>query len=163
MLFTDHRGYFVWSPVAALAVVGFVHLFRRRPEQRRFLVAVVGMSIGVIASYSLIGFWDGTFAFGQRFYTPLFPAVAMGVGGLVDLAPRIGSAAASLATAWTLFLCFNLVTIGGPQYLNTTSGGASDLGLLPHRTHTSVGAYAFGIWHKSNFLQPFVAWPFGRG
>jgi hypothetical protein len=161
MLFTNHRGYFVWAPVAALAVLGLVHLFRTRTEHRRFLVAVVGMSIGLISSYSLISFWDGTWFFGQRFYTPLFPVVAIGLAGLLDVAPRLGGAAAVVATGWTLFLCFNLVTIGGPQYRATIPGGATDLALLAHRTHTGLGAYAFGIWHKSNLLAPFFTWPFG--
>ncbi len=161
MLFTDHRGYFVWAPVAALAVIGIVLLFRQRPHHRRVLVAVAGMALGLIVSYSLIPFWDGTWAFGQRFYTPLFPVVAIGLGGLLEVRPRLGTAAAVVATAWTLFLCFNLVTIGGPQYRSDTPGGASDLALLVHRTHTGLGAYGFGIWHRSNLLEPFVAWPFG--
>ena len=163
MLFTDHRGYVVWSPVAGLAVVGLVHLFRSRPAQRRFLVATVAMSLAVIASYSLVAFWDGTLAFGQRFYTPLFPVVAIGLAGLLDLAPTIAAVTMSAAVAWSLFLCFNFVTIGGPQYLTTTTGGASDLALVPVRDHTSVGAYGFGIWHRSNLLRPFFAWPFSSG
>lgn len=161
MLFTDHRGYLVWSPVSALAAVGLVHLFRTRPKHRRFLVALVGMAAGVITSYALIPFWDGTLAFGQRFYTPLFPVVAIGLAGALDLTERTGFLFASFTTAWSLFLCFNFVTIGGPQYLNTTAGGASDLALVPVRTHTGLGAYGFGIWHKSNLLRPVFAWPFG--
>lgn len=162
MLFTNHRGYFVWSPVAALAALGYVPLFRRRPEARRFLVAVIAMALAVIASYSLIAFWDGTWAFGQRFYTPLFPVVVIGLAGLLDTAPRSATVASVAAAAWTLFLCFNLVTIGGPQYRNTTPGGATDLALVPVRTHTSLGAYGFGLWHKSNLLGPFIAWPFAK-
>lgn len=162
MLFTNHRGYFVWSPVSALAALGYVVLFRRRPDHRRFLAAVLAMALAVVASYALIAFWDGTWAFGQRFFTPLFPVVAIGLAGLLDKAPRVAGAAAAAATAWTLFLCFNLVTIGGPQYRSTTPGGATDLALVPVRTHTSFGAYGYGLWHKSNLLRPLVAWPFAK-
>jgi hypothetical protein len=161
MLFTDHRGYFVWAPVAALAVPGLVLLFRRRPEHRRFLTTIVAMGLGLVAAYAFVPFWDGTWAFGQRFYTPLFPLVAIGLAGLLDAAPRLAGAAAAVAVSWTLFLCFNLVTIGGPQYLKTTPGGVEDLALVPVHTDTSPGAYGFGVWHKSNLLRPLFAWPFG--
>jgi hypothetical protein len=152
MLFTDHRGLFVWSPVSALAAVGLVLLFKRRPEHRRFLVAATAMGVAIMASYSLVTFWDGTWSFSQRFYTPLYPLVVIGLAGLVDVTPRLGFAAAAVAVAWTLFLAFNLVTIGGPQYLSTIPGGASDMALVPERTHTSPGAYAWGVYHKSNLL-----------
>ena len=76
--------------------------------------------------------------------------------------PRIGIALATLAAGWSLYLCFNLVVIGGPQYLNTTSGGATDLALVAPRTHTTFGAYGFGIWHVFHLLEPFFAWPFGH-
>ena len=153
MLFTDHRGYFVWSPVALLATIGFVLLFRSRPEHRRFLAAVAAMSLGIMWAYSLVAFWDGTWTVGQRFFTPLFPVVAIGLAGLIDAAPRIAVAAAAVATAWFLFLAFNLMVIGGPQYVSNTPGGASDVALLPSRTHTSVGAYFWGIRFRSHLFR----------
>jgi hypothetical protein len=153
MLFTNHRGYFVWSPVAALAVVGLVFLFRRRPEHRRFLTAVCAMSVGIMASYSLVAFWDGTWSFGQRFFTPLFPVVAIGLAGLIDAVPRFAIAAATVAVAWSLFLCFNLIVIGGPQYVSNTPGGATDVALIPARTNTSLGAYLWGMRYKSRIFK----------
>lgn len=152
MLFTNHRGFFVWSPVSILSLLGLVLLFRSRPEHRRFLTAVCAMAVGLMAAYSLVAFWDGTWTFGQRFFTPLFPIVALGLAGLIDAVPRTAVAAATLAAAWSLFLAFNLVIIGGPQYLADTPGGATDLALVPARTHTSVGAYLWGIRHRSNLL-----------
>lgn len=153
MLFTNHRGYFVWSPVAALAAVGLVLLFRRRPEHRRFLTAVTAMAVGIMCSYSLVAFWDGTWAFGQRFFTPLFPVVAIGLAGLVDAIPRTAVAAATIAVAWSLFLAFNLNVVGGPQYVGNTPGGASDVALIPARTNTSVGAYLYGLRLRSHLFR----------
>jgi Dolichyl-phosphate-mannose-protein mannosyltransferase len=153
MLFTNHRGYFVWSPVSALAVIGLVFLWRRRPECRKFLFACYAMGIAVIASYALIPWWDGTWSFSQRFFTPLFPLVAIGLAGLIDAMPRPAMVAAVVAVAWSLFLAFNLVVIGGPQYNSNTPGGATDLALVPIRTHTSVGAYLWGVKHRSNLLR----------
>jgi hypothetical protein len=153
MLFTDHRGLYVWSPISVLATIGLVLLFRRRPEHRRFLVAITAMSVALMESYSLIAFWDGTSSFGQRFFTPLFPVIAIGLAGLLEAAPRVTYAAATLAVAWSLFLAFNLTIIGGPQYLEDTPGGVEDLALVPVRTHTTPGAYLWGIWHRSRLLH----------
>jgi len=152
MLFTNHRGYFVWSPVSALAVLGLILLWRRRPESRKFLAAVCAMGIAVMASYALIPWWDGTWSFSQRFFTPLFPLVAIGLAGLVDAVPRPAIVAAVVAVAWSLFLAFNLVVIGGPQYNSNTPGGATDLALVPVRTNTSLGAYLWGMKHRSHLL-----------
>jgi hypothetical protein len=138
--------------VSALAAIGLVLLFRRRPEHRRFLTAVTGMSIGLMASYSLIPFWDGTWSFSQRFFTPLLPVIVIGLAGLADAVPRAALVLGTLAVAWSLFLALNLVLIGGPQYLDTTPGGATDLALLPHRTHTTVGAYVWGLRHESRLV-----------
>ncbi|MFN2628970.1 MAG: hypothetical protein ABR569_10090 [Gaiellaceae bacterium] len=153
MLFTNHRGYFLWSPVSALAVIGLVLLFRRRPEHRHFLWALTAMSVALMGAYALVPFWDGTWAFGQRFFTPLFPVVAIGLAGLIDAVPRTAVAAATVAAAWSLYLAFNLVIIGGPQYVADTPGGVSDVALIPPRTHTSVGAYLWGLRHKSLLLR----------
>ena len=161
MLLTDRRGYFVWSPIALLAVVGLVILFRRRPELRRFLLAITAMALAVIASYALVAFWDGgQWSFGQRFYTTLFPVVAIGLAGLLDTAPRPAAVLSIIAVAWTMFLYCNFITIGGPQYYGAT-GSATELAAVPVRTHTSAGAYGFGLWHRSNLLRPLFAWPFG--
>ena len=152
MLFTNHRGLFVWSPVTALAVLGLVLLYRRRPEHRRFVAVLSLMALGVIASYALIPYWDGTWSFSQRFYTSLLPVVAIGLAGLAEARPRPVLALTTVCTFWSLFLAFNLLIIGGPQYLSTIPGGATGVALIPHRTHTSIGAYVYGIRHISRLL-----------
>lgn len=149
MLFTNHRGYFVWSPVAALGCVGFLLLFKTRPAKRIFLAAAGAMGLGIIASYALVVFWDGTWSFSQRFFTPLFPLVAIGLGGLAVSLPRLTAVAAAVACAWSLLLAFNLEIIGGPQYLNTIPGGASDVAAIPIHSNVSIGAYVWGLRHRS--------------
>lgn len=76
----------------------------------------------------------------------------IGLAGLADALPLTTRALATLAVAWWLFLAFNLVLIGGPQYLDTTTGGASDLALVPHRTHTCLGACVWGFRHNSRLV-----------
>jgi dolichyl-phosphate-mannose-protein mannosyltransferase len=155
MLFTDHRGYFVWSPVAIFGALGIARLFRSRPRERTWLSVIVLMAAAVVVSYTAIGYWDGTWALGQRFFTPFFPLVAIGLAGLFDVKPwrKVSLALATVAACWSLLLVFNFTIIGGPQYLDTVPGGASDLALLPTRTHQSLGSYLWGLRHKSNFLR----------
>jgi len=149
MLFTNHRGYFVWSPVAALGLIGFLLLLKSRPAHRLFLATAAVMGVAIVASYSLITFWDGTWSFSQRFFTPLFPLVAIGLGGLTLSLPRFTMVAATAACTWSLFLAFNLEIIGGPQYLSTVPGGATDVAAIPIRGHVSIGAYLWGVRHRS--------------
>lgn len=149
MLFSDHRGYFVWSPVAALGFVGYLLLLKTRPGQRLFLASAGVMGLAIIASYTLVVFWDGTWSFSQRFFTPLFPLVAIGVGGLAVSLPRVTLVAATITCAWSLFLAFNLEIVGGPQYLSTIPGGATDVATVPFHSDVSVGAYLWGIRHRS--------------
>ena len=153
MLFTNHRGYFVWSPVAALGLIGFVLLLRSRPAHRLFLATAGVMGVAIVASYSLVTFWDGTWSFSQRFFTPLFPLVAIGLGGLAVSVLRLTVVAATAACAWSLFLAFNLEIIGGAQYLSTIPGGATDVAAIPTQGHVSIGAYLWGIRHRSLLLR----------
>lgn len=167
MLFTDHRGLFIWSPVTVLATLGLILLFRRRPECRSFLVAAYAMGASIILSYALIPFWDGAWSFSQRYYTPLFPLVVLGIAGLIEatrgVARGVVVAAVVLATAWSLVLCFNLAVIGEGKYTGpTVPDGAWGIALLPVRAHTSGGEYAWAVYDKSRLVKHVVPWPFAH-
>jgi len=167
MLFTDHRGLFVWSPVTVLALAGLVLLYRRRADLRPFLVAVYAMGAAIVASYAFVPYWDGAWSFGQRYYTPLFPLVVLGLAALFDAArgrARIAVAALTVAaTAWSLFLCFNLFFIGGHVYTGPTFGdGAVGVARLQSKTHTPWGQYAWSIYYRSRLVKPLVPWPFSH-
>jgi hypothetical protein len=104
MLFTAHRGLFVWSPVALLGLVGYVRLLRTRPAERRFLGSAGVLSLALVGSYAFFRDWDSGWSFGQRYYVPLFPVIVLGLASLCEWRPRVTRAAAAVCTAWTLFL-----------------------------------------------------------
>jgi hypothetical protein len=120
MLFSDHRGLFVWTPLTALAVIGFVLLLRRRHEHERrvFLWTLLAASVALLAAHSIWGFWDGAFSFSTRFLTALFPFFLVGAA---ELRRRFGGrvyAAFAVCAAWSLLLA--LVHVVG--YDNITAG-----------------------------------------
>jgi hypothetical protein len=158
MLFTDHRGLFVWSPVAVVGVVGYVRLLRTRVEHRRFLTVVAFMGLAIVGAHAFIPFWDGTFSFSQRFLTPLFVLIAIGLASAFDARPRLVSGVTALCVAWSLFLCFNLQTIGGWMFFNRESNGATALAGLPHHEHYSPGSYTWGVYKQSRLVRSWLPW-----
>ena len=91
MLGSDHRGLFLWTPLTALAVVGFVLLvYRARHDDRRqFLLTLSASAFALLFAHSIWGFWDGAFSFSSRFLTALFPVFLIGVA---ELRRRFGGA-----------------------------------------------------------------------
>ena len=109
MLVSDHRGLFVWSPVSLLALAGYVRLLRKRPDERPFLAIGGAMAVLLLLAYAAVPFWDGGWSFSQRYLTPFYPLVAIGLSGLVEWRRAPVVAAATLAAAWSVFLGLNHV------------------------------------------------------
>jgi hypothetical protein len=108
MLFSLHRGLFVWTPLTALALVGFLWAFRRvdHDERRTFRWTLLAASAALLAAHSIWGFWDGAFSFSTRFLTALFPLFLIGIA---DLRRRVGAGVYPLlcaCAAWSLLLAF---------------------------------------------------------
>jgi hypothetical protein len=108
MLGSDHRGLFLWTPLTAFAVVGFVLLvYRARHDDRRqFLWTLSASAFALLFAHSIWGFWDGAFSFSSRFLTALFPVFLIGVA---ELRRRFGTpiyALLVLCVAWSLMLAF---------------------------------------------------------
>jgi hypothetical protein len=106
MLFTEHRGLFIWTPVTLVGAVGFVYLVRRRRDDRPFLAICGAMAVAMILSYVFSPYWDGGGPpeFSQRYLTSLFPFIALGLAGLLEWRPAPVRIAALLAVTWTLFI-----------------------------------------------------------
>lgn len=101
MLFTLHRGLFLWTPLTAFATVGFVLLLLRRKDERPFLAGVGISALGLLLVHMLWGsFWDNGFSFSQRFLTALFPFFLLGAAELVR---RWRGAALSVLSVCALF------------------------------------------------------------
>ncbi len=76
-LFLDQEfGLLVYAPVFALAVPGLLALVRRRPRLGLCALALVGVVVGVAASWHM---WRGGFNPPARFLVPIVPALLLGV------------------------------------------------------------------------------------
>ena len=139
MLFSDHRGLFVWTPLTAVAVVGFALALRRDydNERRRFLWTLLAAAAALLAAHSIWGFWDGAFSFSTRFLTGLFPLFLIGVA---ELRRRFGAPVYPvmvLCVAWSLFLAF--IHVGG--YDGITAGDTpSKMVRVYSRTYSNIDA-----------------------
>ena len=101
MLFSEHRGLFLWTPLTAFAVGGFLLALRRsRDVARLFLWTLLGSAIALLCAHTFWGAWDGGFAFSQRFLTSLFPLYLIGVA---ELRRRFGPAVYVLLVACVAF------------------------------------------------------------
>ena len=151
MLVSAKRGLFVWTPVTLLAVVGYVRLLRRGGRHSWFLWTVAAMCGALVVVQVAIPFWDAGWSFSQRYLTAVFPAVAIGLAGLLDWRPRLVTVIALAAVAWSLFLCMTMQAVGFDDHTDTAFSLARRAG-----TQT-VGGYAYGVWHISHaraFLPP---------
>jgi hypothetical protein len=107
MLFSLHRGLFLWTPLTALATVGFVLLLRRRRDERHYLAGLGVAALGLLLVHMLWGdFWDNGFSFSQRFLAALFPLFLLGTAELVRRWRGLAVAALSLCALFSLGLAF---------------------------------------------------------
>jgi hypothetical protein len=106
MLFTIHRGLFVWTPLTFFGVIGYLLLLRRDRQHRTFLTGLGLSALALLLVHSLWGgFWDGGFSFSQRFLTALFPVFVIGVAELLSrIRMLVILPVLILCVAWTGFL-----------------------------------------------------------
>jgi hypothetical protein len=81
VLFSTNRGLFLWSPLLLLAALGWWPLWKK--DRRLTLIVVVNFAIQLylIAAWPA---WSAAAAFGQRFFTNLLPAFALGLAALLS-------------------------------------------------------------------------------
>jgi hypothetical protein len=130
MLFSDHRGLFLWTPLTALAVIGFGLALRRvdDDERRAFLWTLLAGAVLLLGAHSIWGFWDGAFSFSTRFLTALFPFFLVGVGELRGRLGRPAYAAFTVCAAWSLMLA--LVHVVGYDGVSAGDGVAKTVSVL---------------------------------
>ena len=153
MLFTDDRGLFVWTPVMLIGIIGFVHALVRRRAQRRFYAQVGAMQLAYLCFHFLVPEWWQGGSFSSRFFTSMFPLVAIGLAECLTVHRKLTLSLASLAALWTLYLCINVaagidVVRGSQRAPHLTS--ATDVALFPVNTHTTFKVYLYSIWYMSH-------------
>jgi hypothetical protein len=85
VLFSSRNGWFVWTPITFLAVLGMGLLARSRPVLGISLFASVAAEVALVGS---VVTWHSNW-FGQRYLTSLVPLVGV---GLMALAQRAAAA-----------------------------------------------------------------------
>jgi dolichyl-phosphate-mannose-protein mannosyltransferase len=154
MLFTDHRGVFVWTPLVFLGCVGLVRLIRTRRAERPFYLFVAASALILLALQSTVAFWDAGWSFSNRYLTQLFPLVFVGVAGLLDWRPRLTGALGLVAVAWSVYLGLSLTTV---QVFDLKHQGASDVARPVLSGQVSPGEFGYGLYAHSILLQRIAA------
>lgn len=108
MLFSLHRGLFVWTPVTLIAVVGLALLLRRHKE-RPFLVTLASMGAGLLLIHTGLDWWDGGWSFSMRHLAAPVVLYGIGVAGAIASVRRQRALVllVSAAIAWSVFLGMN--------------------------------------------------------
>jgi hypothetical protein len=105
MLFTLHRGLFVFTPLTFFAAVGFVLLLRRDRRNRPFLLTLGLSALALLLIHSFWGkLWDGGGSFSQRFLTALFPFFLLGTAEFIRRWRGPAIALLSLCAAWSVWV-----------------------------------------------------------
>jgi hypothetical protein len=106
MLFSDHRGLFVWTPLTVFGAVGYGLLLRREqdPARRRFLWTLLAAAFALLVAHSPWAEWDGAYSFSTRFLTALFPLFLIGIAELVRRFGSIAYVPLALCIAWSFML-----------------------------------------------------------
>jgi len=80
VLFSTNHSLFLWTPLMLPAALGWFPLWRKDRRLAALLVLNFALQLYVIASWSA---WGGAAAFGQRFFTNMTPAFALGLAALL--------------------------------------------------------------------------------
>jgi hypothetical protein len=105
MLFSLHRGLFLWTPLTLLGVVGFVIVMRQRRELELYAVALGSLLLLLV--YAAWGrWWDGGFSFSARYLACLLPVYLIGIAELVRRS-RLTYVVAVACVIWSVFLGLN--------------------------------------------------------
>jgi hypothetical protein len=140
MLFSDHRGLFVWTPVTFLGVVGIVLVLRQR-HNHPFLIVLCAMSAALLAMHVSLLWWDGGWSYSMRYLASPLPLYAIGLGALLDAAgPRRNAVVlvTVACVAWSLLLG-----------MNHAFGASQSDGALEVAAKRSPSAFVHLVWSYS--------------
>jgi hypothetical protein len=114
-----YRGILLVSPVLALAVPGFVFLWRRTAWRAEALLWMSIIAVYFVFSISYFE-WDGGFSFGPRQFLPALPFLMLPIGALLTPERGLGWRRAFVALGTLSTVLVSLATATGalfdPQY-----------------------------------------------
>jgi hypothetical protein len=140
------RGLFVWTPVTLLGAIGFILLLHERRDARPFFVITGAMGLALVLPYAFVEFLTPSYS--QRYWTPLFPIVVLGIAGLLAKNPKVAGPVTAAAVVWSLALAF--YTAPGLGYSDDSAFH------FPERVVTGEIApshYAHLVFHRSRLLD----------
>ncbi len=127
VLFSSDRGLFTWTPVALLAVLGFLPLWQR---DRRLSIM---LAVAYIPQFYLIAatMWGPGASFGNRYLLNLWPAFTLGLAALADWSrQRLKLPPAALTLLGGAFVVWNLLLFAQYVLEWVPRMGEVDMGLL---------------------------------
>jgi len=111
ILFTLHRGLFLWTPATLLAVIGIALLLRRRDPARLYVGLLTSMVAALLCAYSTFGVWDAGWSFSARYLAAPIPFYAIGISSLLGAGSRrihrVTACATVVTVAFSVFLGMN--------------------------------------------------------
>ncbi|MBU0703847.1 MAG: glycosyltransferase family 39 protein [Chloroflexi bacterium] len=122
VLFSTNHGLFVWTPLMLPAVLGWFPLWRRDRRLTSLLVINFALQLYVIGSWSS---WNGSAAFGQRFFTNMVPAFALGLAALLNMLNQ------RVRFRWLAAACALFVVWNGLLIVRYVVGDVPHLGPVP--------------------------------
>lgn len=122
VLFSTDRGLFTWSPLLLLATVGWAYLWRQERRLASLVVTNFVLQLSVIAAWSS---WSAAAAFGQRFFTNVVPAFALGLAALLTSIQR------RIQFRWLVVGCALFVLWNGLLMVRYVLGDVPRMGPVP--------------------------------
>ena len=111
VLFSPEHGFFIWTPLAALAIAGLVVLaIRGASDLRRVAWCALLMAAVQVYVSGSVESWTVAGAFGQRRFVALTVLLAIGLAALIAAVPR-GAPRATLGVVLGLSVWWNLALI----------------------------------------------------
>jgi hypothetical protein len=130
VLFSDWHGLFTWTPITAIAVVGFVPLWKG--DRRTAAAAAVFLLLSWYVNAAVADWWAGE-AFGSRRFVSCFPVFALSLAALVDWwrprLPNVTLAGGAIVTYSFLLLVQYQTFMHGLRDLAPYPGGVYNLWL----------------------------------
>jgi hypothetical protein len=105
VLFSSYHGLLTWSPVVALAIIGWLIALRDSGKRRLAIVMLLMFAGEWLANGAFDRYFWGGMGFGGRRFTDLAVPFAIGIAWFADrFGARITAAIATLASIWSLLL-----------------------------------------------------------
>jgi hypothetical protein len=135
VLFSSQNGWFVWTPITVVGIVGLLAGLRRAPALCSWLLVTVAAELVLVGGVLT---WHGHW-FGLRYLTSVSAVIAVGLLALACSAGRVGR----IVLAATVVGCVSFTTVFAVQYR---------LDLIPRTSQLTLDQL---LWDKLRPVQAY--------